>query len=355
MTQTANFFLGANSGEGFQSLYSGMVDLDETRDFLVLKGGPGVGKSTFMKQLGKAAQEAGQRVEYIWCSGDPDSLDAVLLPDCRAAVADGTSPHVIEPRYPAAVDRYVNLGQFYDVDALKSHRLEVVTHTEAYQAAYQRAFHCLKAARQVEADADARMRETMDWTKLDRRITGIIAREFRRKGNEAGKTTLRFLGSMTHKGYVWRFDSVEALCPRIYELADRWELGGAALVRLREAAAAAGWDTISCPNPEDPGQLQHLLVPGLGLAFVTTSEDCPYPGKPDRRIRLDAMAQIKDRPRIRFARRMTVALREEALAALKEAKASHDALEAVYHPYVDFDGVAALAQEETARILGCAK
>ena len=352
---TTHFFLGANSGEGFQSLYADLVDLEKTRDLLVLKGGPGVGKSTFMKQVGRAAEEAGQQVEYIWCSGDPDSLDAVLLPECAAAVVDGTSPHVVEPRYPAAVDRYVNLGRFYNVDALKKCRLEVVTHTEAYKEAYQRAFHCLKAARQVERSAFSRMAQGLDRTRLDRRGSGIIARELRKKGGEEGITTRRFLGSMTHKGYIWRFDSVDTLCPRVYELADRWELGSGALTRLHDAATAAGWNTIVCPNPEDLTQIRHLLIPGLGLAFVTSGDDCAYPGKPNRRLRLDAMTSSGDRARVRFARRMTETLREEALAALREAKASHDALEAVYHPHVDFDGVAALAREETNRILGYAK
>lgn len=352
---TTHFFLGANSGEGFQSLYPDLADLEKIRDLIVLKGGPGVGKSTFMKQVGRAAEEAGQQVEYIWCSGDPDSLDAVLLPECAAAVVDGTSPHVVEPRYPAAVDRYVNLGQFYDVDALKKRRLEVVTHTEAYKEAYQRAFHCLKAARQVERSAFSRMAQGLDRTRLDRRVSGIIARELRKKGGEEGVTTRRLLGSMTHKGYVWRFDSVDVLCSRVYELADRWELGSGALARLHDAAAAAGWNTIVCPNPEDLTQIRHLLIPGLGLAFVTSGDDCAYPGKPNRRLRLDAMTTSGDRARVRFARRMTETLREEALAALREAKSSHDALEAVYHPHVDFDGVAALAREETNRILGYVK
>ena len=33
------------------------------------------------------------------------------------------------------------------------------------------------------------------------------------------------------------------------------------------------------------------------------------------------------------------------------AKQEHDALEALYHPYVDFDGVNALCALETARVL----
>lgn len=87
------FFLGANSGEGFQSLYPQILDLHETHDFLILKGGPGAGKSTFMKRIARATEQAGTPVEYIYCSGDPDSLDAILLPECRTAIADGTSPH----------------------------------------------------------------------------------------------------------------------------------------------------------------------------------------------------------------------------------------------------------------------
>ena len=39
------------------------------------------------------------------------------------------------------------------------------------------------------------------------------------------------------------------------------------------------------------------------------------------------------------------------MTALKDAKASHDRLEAVYNPYVDFDGVRELAAIETGRLL----
>ena len=73
-------------------------------------------------------------------------------------------------------------------------------HTRAYKAAYIRAYHHLKAARQVELDAVAAVRKTFDREKADRRTAGILSRELRRRGGEAGKTTRRFLGSITHKG-----------------------------------------------------------------------------------------------------------------------------------------------------------
>lgn len=351
MPQITNFFLGANSGEGFRNLFPEMVDIEDTYDLMVLKGGPGVGKNTFMREIGRAMEEAGTAVEYLWCSGDPDSLDGVVLPEIRCAVVDGTSPHVMEPRYPAAVDRYVDLGRFYDLAAAKASVEEVKAHTRSYKAAYVRAYRSLKAARQIELDAVASVRAVFDEERAARRIGGVITRELRRQGGQQGRTLRRFLGSVTHKGYVWRFDSVDALCPRVYELADSWELAGLELARLHAAAVERGWDTIVCPSPEEPDRIEHLLIPGLGLAFVTSRPGMDYGKKPCRRIRLDAMAEPEGRARLRFQARMTGLLREEGIAALRDAKASHDRLEAVYNPYVDFDGVRALAALEAGRLL----
>ena len=97
MAIVTNFFVGANSGEGFQNLFSQVVDLEEAYDLMVLKGGPGVGKNTFMREIGRTMEAAGTPVEYLWCSGDPDSLDGLVLPELRCAVVDGTSPHGTAP------------------------------------------------------------------------------------------------------------------------------------------------------------------------------------------------------------------------------------------------------------------
>ena len=351
MAQVTNFFVGANSGDGFQNLFSHMVDLENTYDLMILKGGPGVGKNTFMRAIGQTMEAAGTPVEYLWCSGDPDSLDGVVLPQLRCAVVDGTSPHVLEPKYPAAVDRYVNLGQFYDLTAAKAAADEVKAYTKAYQAAYVRAYRNLKAARQIELETVAAVKKTFRTERAARRTEGIINRELRRKGDEQGKTVRRFLGSITHKGYVWRFDSVEVLCPKVYVFSDSYELAGEMLKTLHEAAVKNGWDTLVCLAPEEPDRIEHLLVPGLGVAFVTSRPGMDYGAKPYRRIRLDALAAPENKARLRFQGRVAKLLREEGVRALQEAKANHDRLEAVYNPYVDFDGVRALAAIEAGRLL----
>lgn len=350
MATVTNFFLGANGGAGFQSLFDRLAG-EHTYDLIILKGGPGVGKSTFLRTLGEAMEAAGERVEYLRCSGDPDSLDGVYLPDMDCAAVDGTAPHTLEPRYPAAVDRIVDLGRFYDLTAAKASREEIIGLSRKNKEAVARAYRCLRAARQVELEMLAAGESTFDFQRADRRLDGIIARELRKKGGEPGRTYWRFLGGITCRGTVWRFDSADVLCPKIYELADRWEVAGPLLERLRRTAADRGWDVIACPSPEEPERLEHLLIPGLGLGFLTSRPGMEYGETPFRRIRLDALAQTEERGRERFLRRMTATMREEAVSALKDAKAAHDDMEAVYNPYVDFHGVRAVAAIETGRLL----
>lgn len=262
---------------------------------------------------------------------------------------------MLEPRYPAAVDRYLDLGRFYDLVSAKASAEEVKACTHAYQEAYRRAYRSLKAARQVELESIAEVRQSFSGEKLMRRVEGIIAKELRSRGGKKGRTTRRFLGSITHKGPVWRFDSVETLCPKVYEFADSWELAGPALERIYRAGVCGGWDCILCPAPEEPTRIEHLLFPQLGLAFVTSRTGMDYGKKPYRRIRLDGSVSGEGKARLRFRSRMVKLLREDGVTALKEAKANHDRLEAVYNPYVDFDGVRAEAALEGGRFLSYLK
>jgi hypothetical protein len=260
---------------------------------------------------------------------------------------------VIEPKYPAAADRYVNLGQFYDIAAAKESRAEIIRHSQDVSAAYQRAYQALGAARQMADSSAALVLEGLDAGKLLRRTDGIIGRELRGRGS-GGRTDYRFLGSVTCMGPIWRFDTVETLCPKVYQLYDTYGLAAPMLERLRAAAAARGFRVTVCPDPDHIDRVQHLLVPELGLAFVTSREGMAYTGSAYRRVRLDAMVDSahykRYKARLKFSARVEHALRQEGLEALRDAKAAHDRLEAVYQPHVDFAGVDQCVQMELKRI-----
>ena len=99
------YFLGANTGKGFVSLYDEFCKPESGNFLYVIKGGPGCGKSSFMKKIGKAAEDAGLDVEYVICSGDPDSLDGVLIPAWHVGYADGTQPAHSRRRAPRCLGR----------------------------------------------------------------------------------------------------------------------------------------------------------------------------------------------------------------------------------------------------------
>lgn len=349
------YFLGANSPRGFYSLYDQLIPIEDAHAVYILKGGAGCGKSTLMRRVAQAAEAAGIPVEYILCSGDPDSLDAIVLPTLKIALVDGTAPHVIEPKYPGVIERYVNLGCCYDTAALSSLRGEIMGCMKGYKACYQRAYRCLDAAGQIAADVRATLLSPALEEKMQKRAAGILSREVRRrKDRAAGKVIQRFLGAVTHRGEVTLFETALAQCPRIYELSDSCGLAHTMLTYLLTGITGAGYDAVACPSPMAPERLEHLIVPELGLAFLS-SASASVPGHPHRRIRLDAMvgAELlrRSRPRLRFSKKVSAALMEEAVSSLSQAKQMHDDLEALYNPHVDFSRVDAMAREIIGEII----
>lgn len=85
-------FPGGNTCRGFYSFYDHIIEPDATHIF-VIKGGPGVGKSTFMRKTGEELLTRGFDVEFHCCSSDNNSLDGIVVPAIKVALIDGTAPH----------------------------------------------------------------------------------------------------------------------------------------------------------------------------------------------------------------------------------------------------------------------
>lgn len=348
-------FLGGNTPLGFYSLYHQLSDPRRFRAVYIIKSGPGSGKSTLMRRVGRHAQAAGLDTEEVLCSGDPDSLDAVILPALGAAVVDGTAPHVVEPQCPGVVERYIDLSGFYDRAGLQPLKQDILDATAEYRGHYKRVYRCLGAAGELRRDVNELLATQAVQQKLAKRAAGIIGRELKKPGGGSGEAQQRFLSAVTHKGVLTLWETVEAQAARVYELADSYGLAHHMLNPILTAALAAGHRAVACPDPMAPDRLAHLIFPGLSLAFVTSTPEAPWPHRAYRRLRLDAMvdadASRAAKPRLRFSKRVAAALLEEGVAGLAQAKAAHDRLERLYNPYVDFDRVADTADRVAEELL----
>lgn len=343
------FLLGANSPRGFSSLYDELLPQQQAKDLFVLKGGPGCGKSTLMRTVGAALSQAGIAREEILCSSDPDSLDGVIFPTLGAALVDGTAPHVVECQCPAAVDIVVNLGAYYDREALRPAANTLRALMEENHTCYDRVTRCLSASKILRDDIRALLLPEADLPRLARRARGIIQRELKAAPG-GGRIRRRFLTGATPKGALFLQETVPAICPRVILLEDSWGLATYLLAPLLEYAQSHDIETIVCCCPQDPNlRPEHLLFPTLGLAFISDTPLLPWTLPYTRRLRIDPILSPKalqeHRTRLRFERKMADDLFQEALDMLTQAKALHDQIEDIYRPHVNFDGVNAEAEQ----------
>ncbi len=339
MSEQLQYFLGANSAQGFFSLYETLLPPRQARRIFLIKGGAGCGKSTLMGAVGQALEQRGRRVEYISCSGDPDSLDGVYDAGAGLLLVDATAPHAMDARYGGITERYVDLSVCYDMDAPEKQRTRLLALSDAYRACYDRAWRWLASEADLYGDGRALLLTGEVELKMARRARGILSRECRRRSREPGQESRRFLSAVTCQGEVVCIGTVRALCPRLYGMEDTFGLSDGFLRQLRDGALEAGHDVICCFSPLEPERLEPLLLPGLGLGFVN-QRAMPDDESFYRRVRFDAMPEgelLRARRRcLRFLRRSAILLRESAVEELRQAKAFHDELEACFNPYVDF-------------------
>ena len=346
-TLPTRFFLGANSKCGFYSLYDSLSE-PAAGDFLwVLKGGPGCGKSTFMKRIGAAAEAAGAPVEYVHCSGDPASLDAVRLPAQQIAYVDGTAPHIIEGMYPGAASLYLDLGSYFDAAALSQHLDEIAALNRQYKACYADAYALLAAASALLPKNAPSLWGAVQEDKLERRIAGFCARELHRQ-NKKGKQTHRFPSAWSCEGYVSFAETLLTAAQRVYLLDNEAGLGHVYLAKLAAAATAQGYDTLLCHDPLEPEKPEALFLPERSLLLMTDEAHKNIKIEDARHLRLDILTAPGDRGSVRRRRRESEILLHSSVESLAAAKSLHDALEAIYHPHVDFSGVNALANDHIA-------
>ena len=313
-----SYYLGANSASGFASLYG---DFPGGNSFLhIIKGGPGNGKSGFMRRICTAAENAGLDVQCVICSGDPASLDGVYIPALGAAWADGTAPHVMDAVPFAVKSDYVNLGAYCaSLDA--ADKAEVLRLDSAYKAEYAAAYRFINAYRDIspdfvkKTDFSVHMPETLAFSG--------------RQGD--GKVTQCFMSSVSCEGRVFLGAEIKKLCKLIYQLDCSLADAQEALASIVLQASENGADVTICRCPVDPDFMEAVLLPGISTAFVTSGY-----GISGAEILLQD--GVSDRELISLAD----STMSRAIAHLKKAKALHDTLEGIYRPYIDFAGVTEL-------------
>lgn len=275
-----SYFLGANTRAGFFSLYDSFPP-DRDAFLHIIKGGPGTGKSSFMRAIAGAAEERGLEVHRVYCSGDPDSLDGLYLPELRLAWVDGTAPHVREPALFGVDGDYLNLTEFFAQPFTEEEKLQLLHLQTAYREQYRTAYGLLSACSLPGAPYPPEMRS------LPRRFLSAVSCLGR----------VRAPGALD--GWKCREQTQEEL--------------SAAMEQLRKS----GREGILCLSPLDPRQAETLLIPEEKTALLL-----PLSPSGESAEKLN-----------------------EAYRTLQKAKELHDRMESLVRPHMDFRGLTSLTAQ----------
>lgn len=357
-----HLFPGNNTSQGFFSYFASILPLAQAKRFYCLKGGPGVGKSTFLKSIGERMALEGFELEYMHCASDPSSLDGLVIPKLGVALVDGTAPHVTDPVYPAAVDEIINLGEYWDAEGISENRSEIIRISGEIKQKYRRAYKYLAAAKSLLDDILDTFESTTNKAGPLQQAQQIIDQELAesKATGTLGSTRRLFATAITPDGIVHHLDSLATSAQKVYYINTLWGIGvHEMLEKISAEAIYRGLNVELYYSPLAPEtRIEHLLIPALKLAFI--SEKDGFELKPPYHL-LD-MTQYTDfshtasqKAATEFDATTYHTLLSKAVNTLSETKKLHDELENYYIPHMNFKLVQEKKEEVLDEILAMAQ
>lgn len=331
MIRTGGYFGGANTERGFVN-YFGSATKGIKRIY-ILKGGCGCGKNSLMKKLAAEAEKGGEEVERIYCASDPDSLDGVILRGRSVGVFDGTAPHELTPRAVGAMDNLVDLGEYLDSKALRERLLEIQTLMAKKSESYGTAYGLLSAYGKLRRERRRITDSALLWDKLKAAAGRYARRLLAREGTLLPK--LRPMYAFCHKGLVKAKDYGGG---ELWAVKDGYDVKGAFLTVLMDAALEKGGSLTLSPDPLCPGRLAAVRHDDLGVLVAEEGETGAVRVVNMERF-VDKAVISAHRGRLRFLAKTQESLRQAAAEALAEARGYHESLEKIYISAMDFDRV----------------
>ncbi|MGB4302655.1 MAG: hypothetical protein WBJ34_02510 [Syntrophomonadaceae bacterium] len=350
MGKSRHFFPGGNSRLGFYSFYHYLVRPTVKRKF-ILKGGPGVGKSHFMKEIAQCFLDRDYDIEYHWCSSDPESLDGIVIGSHQAAVLDGTAPHIIDPQNPGAVDEIIDLGQYWQHHLIAGQRSRVIDISEQISFCFQRAYHRLKESYLALEEWSVYLQKVRD-KKIVYRNALALTEDFLQGTAAAEDAYMRhlFAGAITPVGIVLKPDHIIAADTDIFAVKGS---PGSGVENLMEHVVHTlellGINAEIYHNPLDPLSVDINFLPEYNRALMNTSDYLfPY---------AEHLATIRYRRQLDFdgllppdslnpyAKRIALAQDRmdsgvnEAIEWIELAKHLHDQLEDIYIKAMDYSAL----------------
>lgn len=325
------YFAAANSGNGFVSMFDEIFFGKNIKRRYIIKGGPGTGKSSFIRKVGLSAERQGLPVEYYYCSSDTDSLDGAVIGG-SVALLDGTAPHSYDTIAPGVYDEIVNLGQFWNSEKLGRHADKIAELGKLKSAAYRRAYGYLGAALATVKTAE----DVVSDCVLADKMKAAAARDISKLSlSKKGSVTVAQTEAMGVHGRVY-LPTLALSAGHIHAVEDCYGIASAYLGELFSLARSRGYEAKVSFDTVDTAKVREILFPETGDCFTAVYEATENCSRVNVKRFVDTEKYAAVRQTYRSAMNCYDRLCRLAMESLSSAGKAHGEMEKYYVAAMDF-------------------
>lgn len=295
MENEKRYFAAANGFSGFRSYFDEIFSPENYDRIYILKGGPGTGKSSFMKKIKNEATERGAECEEILCSSDPNSLDGIICEknSKKIAILDGTAPHERDAKIPGAIDEIINLGESWDSRWLCSQREKILSLSKEKKRAYKNAYSYLSIAGAANAEICKTSGEMYKQKNAKNKIKSIA--ELFSTG-KTPKSSTRLITSFSKDGEV-RLNTYSIVADKVFSVSCEREICHLFMGDLTEELVRRGIDFTRFPTVFDDKKTEGVFIHETKTAYIVDGDgealDLSEISSTDKRVDLEGAKLLK--------------------------------------------------------------
>jgi len=339
-------FPGGNTTCGFYSFFDQILSQEEANYILSIKGGPGVGKSSIMKKVGKHLTSLNYKIEYHHCSSDPNSLDAIMIPELKVALVDGTSPHIVDPKNPGAIDEILNLGQYWNEEGIKKNKEKILQINLETKRMFTKAYQYLKAAKKIYESYETTEKKSLNEIEYKKIKNELIRKVFKdsRDLNKVGRKRNLFSYGLTPIGITQFRDTIICDFKTKYSIKEKVGISSEEIMNdvVREALNRGLY--IDCfHSPIKVEKIDDILLPELNVSISANNQynncefDYDYIIDLTNIVNKDVQETLIGE--INEDKELFEILLYKGLNYINKAKSLHDTLEKYYIPNMNFEKI----------------
>lgn len=352
------YFAASNSHKGFLTYFDRIFRNKHISHLYIIKGGPGTGKSRFMREIASSAEAYGELVEYYYCSSDQSSLDGIIIHRASegsvanaVAVIDGTAPHSFDTVLPGAREDIIDLGRFWNSDILSESADELNRLGNIKRDHYKKAYEYLSASHPLKKISDEILKPFVLFDKLEKYADEVTSRII---GRDA-EVIPALIDSVGALGDV-RYDSFSPFADKVLYVDDTMGVAYLLLDRIFDKALSKGADMKVSYDPVEPDEINALFINDGELAVIKcgknaeTEFDALTGQNISMRKFLSSDISGLERQKLRHLREMRSSLITLSLSELELAGRIHFDIESIYISAMDFSAKEKFSEEFRARL-----